>query len=152
MDLDFHQNYNSKMSTIAPQLLASKHCDYPIYHQDESFFIPKTSVDPYFDPTSFLYPETYPHVLPYKDLIISLSDIFPTEEDHCNNLIPCQKRRKCLYEEEEQSPNNNFIDSFVPNDPFQEEELLLPLPEQFFFDAIPNLQVPQLPEDNIIRA
>ncbi|OIV99050.1 hypothetical protein TanjilG_32309 [Lupinus angustifolius] len=153
MDLDFHQPPNSKMSTIAPQLLAPEHHNYPIYHQDESFSLPKTNVDPYFAQTSFLYPEIYPHLLPYNDPVISLSDIFPTEEDHCNNLLQCPKRQKCFYEELEQSPNNNFIDGFVPNDPFPEEELVLPLSEQqLFFDAIPNFQVPQLPQDNIIRA
>ncbi|OIW08095.1 hypothetical protein TanjilG_06638 [Lupinus angustifolius] len=143
MDLDFHQTPNSsEMSRIAPQ----EQC-YDLY-QDESFFLPNTFIDPYFDPTSFLYPEIYPHLLPY-DPIISLSDIFPNEENHCN-LLPYPKRQKCFHEEQDHSSNNNFI---VPNDPLPEEELLLPiplpeLPEQHFIDAMPEFQVPQLPPYN----
>ncbi|CAL0303680.1 unnamed protein product [Lupinus luteus] len=145
MDLDFHQTPNSsEMSTIAPQLLAPPE---PCYlYEDESFSLPNTFIDPYFDPTSFLYPEVYSHLLPY-DPIISLSDIFPNEENNCN-LLPCPKRQKCFYEEQDHCSNNNFI---VPNDPLPEEELLLPLPElpeQHFIDVMPEFQVPQLPQYN----
>ncbi|KAK7257019.1 hypothetical protein RIF29_30695 [Crotalaria pallida] len=154
MDLDFHQTpNNSEMSTFSPQLLALPEQHYNLYHQDESFFLPNTFFDSYFDPTSFLYPEIYPHLLSY-DPIISLSEIFPNEEDQCN-ILPCPKRQKCFYEEQNHSSSNNFIDgSFVQN-PMPEEELVLPLPELlpeqlFFSDAImPEFQVPQqLPYDD----
>lgn len=151
-NLDFNQTPNSEMSTFhdqgTPQVLVAPEHHHLLYHhhhhQDDSFFLPNTLFDSYFDPTStFLYPEIYHNLLPY-DPIISLSDIFPTTEDHHCNLLPCPKRQKCFHEEHDNSSINTF-DGFVPN-PLPAEEPVLPLPELLFSDPpMPEFQVPQLP-------
>jgi len=118
-------------------------------YSEESFYLSNTLFDNYFDPTfDFLYPsEIYlPHYTSYDPFISLTHDTFLTED---YNLLPCPKRQKCNYEEQEQhySPlleftPSNFLEGFAMINrnnhnscSFQAEEL--PFPE------VPEFKVPQ---------
>ncbi|TKY49416.1 Transcription factor bHLH52 [Spatholobus suberectus] len=110
-----------------PEEAAAPNLQHFLPYSDESFFLSNALFENYFDPTGgFLYPaEIYP---PY-DPFISLAhhDILPTHEDY--NLLPCPKRQKYCYEEQEQEQQrhvhsslqelttptapSNFLDGFV---------------------------------------
>ncbi|TKY49414.1 Transcription factor bHLH52 [Spatholobus suberectus] len=102
-------------------------------YSDESFFLSNALFENYFDPTGgFLYPaEIYPPCDPFISL--THHDILPTHEDY--NLLPCPKRQKYCYEEQEQQQHmhsslqelitptvpSSFLDGFVvPYDDQQE--------------------------------
>ncbi|KAK7324297.1 hypothetical protein VNO77_27830 [Canavalia gladiata] len=120
---------------------------------DEGFYLSNTLFDNYFDPTyDFLYPsEIYlPH---HFTSYYEHDQVIPTEDYNLNlSLLPCPKRQKCSYEEQEQYPSllefipSNFLDGFAMSNInnnnccfLQEEEF----PREILFPALPEFKVPQ---------
>lgn len=125
---------------------------------DETFFLPNTLFEPYFDPTcNFLYPShdllSCTSSYEYDLIMSSLSDITPTE-DYYNLALPCPKRQKWYHEEQQQQLNHssslqdqltpsNIFDGFVSNNPFSFQADEVP---ELFSPVLPELfKVPQLP-------
>ncbi|CAL0310257.1 unnamed protein product [Lupinus luteus] len=106
---------------------------------EESFFLPNTT---FFDPTYLTYPSNMLSCTFSYDPLVSLTDIFPTEDNYNINLLPFPKRQKCHNEEQELQHPSSLYDGFVPNPgSIEVEELLLPE----IFSTVPEFKVPELP-------
>ncbi|KAK7271325.1 hypothetical protein RJT34_27121 [Clitoria ternatea] len=160
---------NSETSTFHELAITPQNNHHHLFpYSNETTFFSNPFFDNYLDPTGgFLFSEEedmYPYhhnqLFPFTsyDPFTSLCHYsFPIQEEYCN-LLPCPKRQKCCYEEQEQlylhssleslqeltPPPHSFIDGFVvPNydnnsASLEAEELPLEL-----FCSVPDFKVPQ---------
>ncbi|KAH1051592.1 hypothetical protein AAZX31_08G164800 [Glycine max] len=85
-----------------PEEVAAPNLQQLFPYSDESFFLSDALFENYIDPTGgFLYP---PDVNPPYD-----GDIFPTHKDY--KLLPCSKRQKCCYEEQQRQQEHVYSSS-----------------------------------------
>ncbi|KAK7401634.1 hypothetical protein VNO78_13258 [Psophocarpus tetragonolobus] len=86
---------------VMPEV-ATPNLQHLFSYSDESFFLSNVLLENYLEP-GFLSPQLSPQENhpPYYDPFISLThhDMLPTCEDH--NLLPCLKRKRCSFEEQQ---------------------------------------------------
>lgn len=143
--------FHEQQALPEPELLAPHHNQHFSYLDHESFFLPTPS--PYFDPTGLLlYPDN--NIIHYPSQLLHYS----TPSSHTNqlglkytsnineetypiedyNFLPCPKRQKCCFEEQEQllqyssSPLQEVTEFVVPttyysSSSLQAEEVLMPV-------------------------
>ncbi|RDX72104.1 Transcription factor bHLH52, partial [Mucuna pruriens] len=115
MALNAHFNWdtlqipNSETSTFheaMPEEVVVPNLRHSFPYSDESLFHSNASFENYFDPTGgFFYPPYDPYIS------LNQCNIFPTHEDY--SLLPCSKRQKCSYEEQEQQQLHSLLQELI---------------------------------------